>query len=230
MNPMPGASLRKPGRYAGGVWFDEQAGVPDWRPAVARLRNDPVLAEIIERVGPCTLSPRPDPFLTLVGSVFSQQLSTKGALTLLTRFREQFPRKKLTPAKVRDALTGGLDDETVKWCGLSRQKRAYLIDLSEHLIDKRLDLKSLPKLDDAAVIDRLTDVKGVGVWTAQMYLMFTLCRPDVLPVLDLGIQESARRHYGLAERPKAAELTGLAEPWRPWRTVACWYLWRAKDG
>ena len=212
------------------MWFDEQAGVPDWKPAEAHLRGDPVLAEIIERVGPCALSPRPDPFLTLVGSVFSQQLSTKGALTLLTRFREQFPRKKLTPTKVRDALTGGLDDETVKWCGLSRQKRAYLIDLSEHLLDKRLDLKSLPKLDDAAVIDRLTAVKGIGVWTAQMYLMFTLCRPDVLPVLDLGIQESARRHYGLAGRPKGAELTQLADPWRPWRTVACWYLWRGKEG
>ena len=215
------------------MWFDEQIGVPDWRPATAHLRGDPVLARIVDAVGPCTLSPRPDPFLTLVGSVFSQQLSTKGALTLLTRFREQFPRKKLTPKRVHAALSGGpggLDDDTVKWCGLSRQKRAYLIDLSEHLLDKRLDLKSLPQLDDAAVVDKLTDVKGIGVWTAQMYLMFTLCRPDVLPVLDLAIQESCRMNYGLDGRPKAAELTALAEPWRPWRTTACWYLWRAKEG
>ena len=213
------------------MWFDEQSGVPDWTPAVAHLRAaDPAMAEMVARVGPCTLSPRPDPFLTLVGSVFSQQLSTMGALTLLARFRDQFPRKRLTPKTVHAALTGGLDDETIRRCGISRQKRAYLIDLCEHLIDKRLDLKSLAKLDDDAVIQRLTAVKGVGVWTAQMYLMFTLCRPDVLPVLDIGIQESARRHYGLAGRPKGDALVTLAQPWRPWRTVACWYLWRAKEG
>lgn len=185
---------------------------------------------MIRRVGPCTLSPRPDPFLTLVGSIFCQQLSTKGALTLLGRFREHFRSGKLTPGRVHAALTGGLDEEVVRRCGISRQKRSYLVDLCEHLIDKRLDLKELQSLEDEGVIAKLTDVKGIGVWTSQMYLMFTLCRPDVLPVLDLGIQESARLHYGLAARPKGAELTELAEAWRPWRTVACWYLWRAKEG
>lgn len=215
------------------MWFDELSGAPDWKPALRHLRKaDPEMALMIKRVGPCTLSPRPDPFLTLVGSIFSQQLSTKGAMTLLTRFREQFPREKLTPKNVHAALNGegGLDDETIRRCGISRQKRSYLIDLCEHLLDKRLELRKLPALDDEAVIDKLTDVKGFGIWTAQMYLMFTLCRPDVLPVLDLGIQESAKQHYNLPVRPKAIELTKLAEPWRPWRTVACWYLWRAKEG
>lgn len=213
------------------MWFDELDGTPDWKPALRHLRKaDREMARMIKRVGPCTLSPRPDPFLTLVGSIFSQQLSTKGALTLLTRFREQFRGGKITPKRVHAALTEGLDDETIRHCGISRQKRSYLVDLSEHLLDKRLELKKLRALDDEAVIEKLTDVKGIGVWTAQMYLMFNLCRPDVLPVLDLGIQESARIHYVLAARPKGPELTELAEPWRPWRTVACWYLWRAKEG
>lgn len=216
------------------MWFDELHSAPDWRPAVRFLKKaDPAMAEMIRRVGPCTLSPRGDPFLTLVGSIFSQQVSTKGAMTLLARFRERFPQRRLTPRRVREALAGGpegWDDETIRSCGISRQKRAYLVDLSEHLLDKRLNLRKLADLPDEDVIALLTDVKGIGVWTAQMYLMFNLCRPDVLPVLDLGIQESARQHYDLPHRPKGQELVDLAEPWRPWRTIACWYLWRAKEG
>lgn len=216
------------------MWFEELDGVPDWRPALRHLRNaDAVMPRLIRQVGPCTLSPRPDPFLTLVGSIFCQQLSTKGALTLLTRFRDRFPKREITPLRVLSALREGgkcWDDDAIRACGISRQKRAYLIDLCEHLISGRLDPAKLPELDDESVIAKLVDVRGIGVWTAQMYLMFTLCRPDVLPVADLGIQESARRYYNLAERPKAKRLTELAEPWRPWRTVACWYLWRGLEG
>ena len=196
-------------------------------------RVDPVMAGLIRRVGPCTLSTRGDPFLTLVGSIFSQQLSTKGAMTLLGRFRDEFPRRKLTPRRVLAALGEGEGSwplETIRYCGISGQKRSYLVDLCEHLISRRLVPSALPRLTDEEVIEKLVDVRGVGVWTAQMYLMFNLCRPDVLPVLDLGIQESARRHYALPARPKAAELTALAERWRPWRTVACWYLWRGLEG
>lgn len=188
---------------------------------------------LLKRVGQCTLAPRPDPFLTLVGSIYSQQLSTKGAMTLLGRFRDRFPRRRLTPQRVLAALDGGpagWDEETIRTCGLSRQKRSYLVDLCEHLISRRLDLRTLPGLDDEAVIEKLVEVKGIGIWTAQMYLMFTLCRRDVLPVLDLGLQESARRHYQLAQRPGAAVLNELAEPWRPWRTIGCWYLWRGLEG
>jgi len=219
------------------MWFDVLEGAPDWRPALRYLRKtDPVMADLIRQVGPCTLSSRGDPFLTLVGSIFSQQLSTKGAMTLLARFRDQFPSRKLTPKRILAALdptAGGplsWDEQTIRSFGISRQKRAYLIDLCEHILSRRLVLSRLPALDDEQVIAALSDVKGIGIWTSQMFLMFNLCRPDVLPALDLGIQESARRHYGLKHRPTPAALTALGEPWRPWRTIACWYLWRGLEG
>jgi DNA-3-methyladenine glycosylase II len=216
------------------MWFDELDGAPDWKPAVRLLKKtDPVMAELVRKVGPCTLSPRPDPFLTLVGAIFSQQLSTKGAMTLLAKFRDRFPQRRPTPPLVLEALNGNgraWDGETIRACGISRQKRAYLIDLCERLMDRRLELARLHKLEDEAVIEELSAVRGIGVWTSQMYLMFTLCRPDVLPVADLGIQESARRHYNLRGRPSSARLTKLAVAWRPWRTVACWYLWRGLEG
>lgn len=184
------------------------------------------------QVGPCTLAPLPKPFPMLVLSIFSQQLSVKGAETLYGRFRQRMPRSQVTPKNVLAALhgEGAWDEETIRQCGLSRQKRAYLIDLARHVVDRRLPLAKLSQFDDETVIEKLTAVKGIGVWTAQMYLMFTLCRPDVLPIADLGLQEAAKRSYGLAERPKGADLTALAEPWRPFRTIATWYLWRSKEG
>lgn len=216
------------------MWFEELDGVPDWRPAVRFLKKaDPVMAQLIKQVGPCSLSPRRDPFLTLVGAIFSQQLSTKGAMTLLGKFRDRFPKRLPTPRRVLAVLNDGgrcWDEATIRACGISRQKRAYLIDLCEHLIQRKLDLAKLHHLDDEAVIATLSDVRGIGVWTSQMYLMFTLCRPDVLPVADLGIQESAKRYYNLPARPNAKRLTKLGEPWRPWRSVASWYLWRGLEG
>lgn len=215
------------------MWFNERTGQPDWQDAERHLRTaDPVLPRLMEQVGPCTLAPLSKPFPTLVLSIFSQQLSVKGAETLYGRFRERLPGKRVTPANVLSALHGeaAWDEETIRHCGLSRQKRAYLIDLARHVADRRLPLAKLAGFDDETVIEKLTAVKGIGVWTAQMYLMFTLCRPDVLPVADLGLQEAAKRSYGLTERPKAAELTALAEPWRPYRTIATWYLWRGKEG
>jgi DNA-3-methyladenine glycosylase II len=216
------------------MWSEEPDGAPDWRPAVRHLRKaDPMLAQVIARVGPCRLAPRPDPFLTLVASIFSQQLSTKGATTLLNRFRDHFPRRQLTPRRVRAVLDGGpraWEDARIRACGISRQKRAYLIDLCDHFTARRILPERLAELDDEAVIEKLAAIRGVGVWTAQMYLMFILCRPDVLPAADLGIQEAARRLHGLAERPSPKRLHQLAEPWRPWRTVACWYLWRGLEG
>ena len=216
------------------MWFEELDGAPDWKPAERYLKKaDPVMAELVSEVGRCTLSPRPDPFLTLVGAIFSQQLSTKGAMTLLAKFRDRFPERRPTPALVLEALNGSSrawEDETIRACGISRQKRAYLVDLCERLLDARLDLARLRELDDDIVIEKLSAVRGIGLWTSQMYLMFTLCRPDVLPVADLGIQESARRYYKLRGRPSVARLTRLATQWRPWRTVACWYLWRGLEG
>ena len=216
------------------MWSEEPDGAPDWRPAVRHLKKaDPAMAQLMRQVGPCRLAPRPDPFLTLVASIFSQQLSTKGAATLLSRFRDRFPRRQLTPRRVLAALDGGTrswNDDIIRACGISRQKRAYLVDLCEHAITRRFDPSKLAALEDEAVIEKLVDIRGVGVWTAQMYLMFVLCRPDILPVADLGIQEAAKRHFGLPDRPKAKRLAELAEPWRPWRTVACWYLWRGLQG
>ncbi len=214
------------------MWFDVRTGAPDWTEAERHLRaNDPVLALLMDRVGPCTLAPLPDLYETLMLAIFSQQLSVKGAETLFRRFKARFTRATPTPRKVIAALgPNGWDEETIRNCGISRQKRAYLNDLSRHILDKRLPLEKLGEMPDEEVISRLTDVKGIGEWTAQMYLMFVLCRPDVLPTADLGLQEAARIYYNFSERPKHAPLTILAEPWRPWRTIATWYLWRAKEG
>ena len=209
------------------MWFDPRPGAPDWSAAVAHLRAaDPTMAGVVDRVGPCALAPHGEPFRTLVLSVFNQQISLKGAQTLFARFESRLPGGVVTPGNVLAAMA---DEATLAGCGLSRQKRSYLLDLATRVDDGRLDLAALPTMDDAGVTAALTRVKGVGVWTAQMYLMFVLCRPDVLPTADLGLREAARRAYGLAGRPDAAALGAMAAPWRPWRTAATWYLWRTKD-
>ncbi len=191
-----------------------------------------MLRRVIDEVGPCQIKPLPDPYLALVLSVFNQQLSMKGAETLYARFKDQFTKKTPTPRKVVSALDScsatSWDDELTRHCGLSRQKRSYLLDLSQRVASRRLKLEELTDLPDEAVIERLTEVQGIGVWTAQMYLMFVLLRPDVLPVGDLGLWEGVRQLDGLAERPKPAEITMRAEVWRPWRSVATWYCWKVK--
>ena len=215
------------------MWFDDLDPDDRWTPAIEHLKADPALAWCIERAGPCTLRPKRgggDVYTYLVKSIFNQQLSIKGATTLYNRFVADFPRKKPTPDLVLPALTGGWTDEHVKHCGLSRQKRAYLIDLSEKVLAGDVKLTGLGKLTDAEVIERLTRVKGVGEWTAQMILMFCLCRPDVLPTADLGLWEALKIADGLDERPTPKQLEARAEPWRPYRTVASWYLWRGAKG
>ena len=212
------------------MWFEQDAA-GTWVEAERHLAAcDAVMPRLVEAAGPCTLAPQRDVFVVLVKSIFSQQISTAGAATLFRRFKAELPGGRVTPPKVLAALTGGLDDETIRRCGISRQKRAYLIDLSERVVAGDLKLARLRRLDDEAVIAELTRVKGVGRWTAEMILMFCLARPDVLPIDDLGAQEGAKRAYGLAERPKGAAFVELAEPWRPWRTVATWYLWRGGKG
>ena len=215
------------------MWFDPTRQAPDWAEAERHLSAvDPVLRRVIAAVGPCRLAPLPRPFEALVLSVFSQQLSVKGAETLYARFAGRMTRGTPTPRKIVAALDPASpacwDDATIRQCGVSRQKRAYLIDLSRHLIDRRLVLDDLATVDDATVIQKLTAVKGVGVWTAQMYLMFVLLRPDVWPVGDLGMREGVRVAFGHDARPTERELVGYADAWRPWRSVATWYLWKAK--
>lgn len=203
--------------------FEPAADQPDWSKAAAQLsRRDPVMKKIIAAVGPCQLAPRRDHFVVLCKSIYTQQISTKVAAVLFSRFRDRFPLRRPTPQRTLDLLN---DDTAWRGCGLSRQKRAYLIDLAEHFVNGRIP-RRLSTMDDEAVIETLAAVKGIGRWTAEMFLIFTLNRADVLPVDDLGLQTAVRNAYGLSERPKAAELRALAEPWRPYRTIATWYLWR----
>src|SRR5437762_820138 len=190
----------------------------------ALMRRDPVLAGAIKQIGVCGMADRQrkDHLSALVGSIVSQQLSTKAAATIFGRFAALFPDGKITTAEAIDAL----DDATLRGVGLSGQKVGYLRDLCARIRDGRLNLDELEQLPDEAVIERLTAVKGFGRWTAEMFLMFRLHRPDVLPVGDLGILNAIQRLYKLRKRPDAKKILQLGEAWRPYRSVACWYLWQ----
>jgi len=208
-------------------WFDARLEDERWQEAEQALLRDRVIAPFVRRAGPCTLQPRRDYFQVLVLSVFNQQLATKTAATLYGRFRKLFPRGRPTPARVL-AVLEEVDEDHLAWCGLSRQKRSYLRDLAEHFEDGRIPTRRFKRLSDESIITSLTAVKGVGVWTAQMFLLFALNRPDVWPVLDLGLQEGARQAFRLSERPKPKELEELGARFAPWRSVATWVLWRGK--
>jgi DNA-3-methyladenine glycosylase II len=208
------------------MWFEPPPADPDWKRAARHLsRADPVLAKVIRRVGPCTLHPRRDYFVVLCKAIFTQQISTAVAAILFARFRRLFPRQRPTPPLVLDAIRNG-DGEVLKRCGLSRQKAAYIQDLAQHFVDGRIPTKRLCRMPDEDVIQALVAVKGIGRWTAEMFLIFTLNRADVLPVDDLGLREGVREVYGLPERPGAKALTELGERWRPYRSLATWYIWR----
>lgn len=209
------------------VWFDKTTHQSRWSPAIRHLgRADPVMKSIIARVGPCTLAPRKDYFVVLCKSIFSQQLNTKVAATLFGRFQDLFPRRRPTPTAVVAALSGGVSEETLRYVGLSRQKRSYVLDLARHFVDGEIPTRRFAAMDDEQIIEHLTRVKGIGRWTAEMFLIFVLNREDVLPVDDLGLVENMRRHYALPARPKKVQALELAERWRPYRTIATWYLWR----
>jgi DNA-3-methyladenine glycosylase II len=188
------------------------------------MRRDPVLGAAIKRIGPCGLASRQrhDHLTALVGSIVSQQLSTKAAATIFGRFMALFPDGTV----LSGAGIAGLDDAALRGAGLSGQKVGYLRDLCAHIGDGRLSLDELDALPDEAVIERLTRVKGFGRWTAQMFLMFRLHRPDVLPVDDLGIVNAVHRLYRLRKKPDARRVSKIGEAWRPYRSVASWYLWQ----
>jgi DNA-3-methyladenine glycosylase II len=199
--------------------------MPDWTPACRHLRRrDPTLRAVIDRVGPCTLAPRRDYFVVLCKAIFTQQISTAVATTLFGRFRDLFPKRRPTPTLTLELLKG--DPAVLRHCGLSRQKAVYVMDLARHFADGEIPTRLLGRMDDEAVIESLTRVKGIGRWTAEMFLIFTLNRPDVLPVDDLGLREAVREVFKLSERPNAADLYAIAELWKPYRTLATWYLWR----
>ena len=191
----------------------------------ALMRRDPVLGAAIKKIGPCLMADRQrkDHLSALVGSIVSQQLSTKAAATIFGRFLALFPDQHIPGVTAIAAL----DDATLRGVGLSGQKVSYLRDLSARIDDGRLILDQLEQLDDEAVIERLVAVRGFGRWTAEMFLMFRLHRPDVLPVGDLGIVNAVQRMYRLRKKPDPKRLLKLGEAWRPYRSVASWYLWQS---
>ncbi|HEY8490931.1 MAG TPA: DNA-3-methyladenine glycosylase [Dehalococcoidia bacterium] len=195
----------------------------DVEEAVRHLRAaDPVLARIVGAVGPFAMAIRPDPYQMLVRAIQYQQITGRAAAAIERRFHELYGGAPPEPAALL-----ATPDEALRGAGLSRQKIAYLRDLAARALDGTLDTSDLHRLPDEEVIRRVTLVKGIGRWTAEMLLMFCLGRPDVLPVGDLGLRRGVQRAYGLPDLPAADELTRLAEPWRPYRSVATWYLWQS---
>lgn len=186
-------------------------------------QSDPVLAEIIESVGPCRMQFGEPTFHSLAESILYQQLNGKAAETIFNRFTALAG----DPLKPQGILK--LTDAQMRGVGLSRQKTAYLRDLAEKTASGLLDFTRLVDLPEEEVIAHLTQVKGVGVWTAHMFLMFTLRRADILPTGDYGIQAAIKKHYKKRKWPKPAVMEKIARPWAPYRSVACWYLWRSLD-
>jgi len=194
------------------------------RPALKHLKKDPVLAEIISRTGPFGMQYREPSFESLVRSIVYQQLSGKVASVIFGRLHAAAGEEQLTPAGIMK-----LRPQRMRKLGLSAQKTEYIRELAKHTRKGSIVFEHLSTLDDAAVIERLTAVKGIGVWTAQMFLMFALRREDVLPVADLGIRTAMKKAYGLNNLPKPVEMEEIASGWKPYTSIACWYLWRSLE-
>jgi DNA-3-methyladenine glycosylase II len=191
--------------------------------------GDPVMAALVERIGPLDHAARrrgrpDDAYASLVRTIVGQQLSTKAARTIYARLVGLFGDNPPTPAELIAA-----EEADLRAAGLSRQKIGYLRDLAHRVHHGELELEILHELPDEEVAARITAVKGLGQWSADMFLMFHLRRPDVLPVGDLGIRRAVEIAYGLQALPDADGLRALAAPWRPWRTLACLYLWKTLD-
>lgn len=194
------------------------------RKAIDHLKkSDPVLAAIIEKIGPCRMQFGQPTFHTLAESILYQQLNGRAAATIFNRFTAA-AGDPLTPAGILK-----LSDAQMRAVGLSKQKTSYLRDLSEKTNAGLLEFERLPNLSEQEVIDHLTQVKGIGIWTAHMFLMFTLRRPDILPTGDYGVQAAMKKHYGKRKWPKPAVMEKIAKPWIPYRSIACWYLWQSLD-
>ncbi len=194
--------------------------------AIVHLKQaDPVLAAIIERVGECRIDFRDPDFQSLVRSIVYQQLNGKAAAIILARLIGALPQGNITP----DAILG-LTAEQMRAAGLSGQKTAYIRDLAERTRSGEIDFSSFPRMTDEEVIERLTRVKGVGVWTAHMFLIFALRRPNILPTGDFGVRSAIRKAYRMRALPKPARIEKLGRRWHPYRSIASWYLWRSLDG
>jgi DNA-3-methyladenine glycosylase II len=185
-------------------------------------RRDQVLKRLIAAVGPCTLRSEPDRFGALVRSILAQQISTKAARSIHARLEAAAGAGGITPASIL-----ALPDETLRAAGLSASKTRSLRDLADRVSRKDVPLDELHDHDDEAVIEALVPVRGIGRWTAQMFLIFSLGRLDVLPVDDYGLRCGIQKQYGHKELPDRKKIEKLAEPWRPFRSVATWYFWRS---
>jgi DNA-3-methyladenine glycosylase II len=196
-----------------------------FRAGFAHVRKaDPTLMPILDARGVLKFKPQGEPFESLVESILSQQLAGAAASSIIKRVRALFPEGKLEAKGMRR-----IDARKLRAAGVSPQKLSYLKDLSARVVDGRLDLEALESMSDEEIMETLDEVKGIGPWTVHMFLIFTLGRPDVLPVDDYGIRMSVQRIYGLPQLPKRAEIEKLAEGWHPYSTVASLYLWHAKD-
>jgi len=194
------------------------------RKAINHLKkSDPILRAIIERVGPCRMEFGEPVFHSLAEAIVYQQLNGRAAVTIFNRFAALAGE----PVTAEGILK--LTPENMRAVGLSKQKSSYLFDMAERASRGELDFTRLQDLTDEEVIKHLTQVKGVGIWTAHMFLMFTLKRPNVLPTGDFGVQMAIKKHYGKRKLPKPLQMEKIARPWEPYRSIACWYLWRSLD-
>jgi len=189
------------------------------------LRKDPVLGPIVERIGPYRITFREPTFSALVGSIVSQQLSTKVARVIFDRLMAAMPDGQMTPENILK-----LRPAKMRTLGLSARKVEYIRDIARHTREGTLDFAALPAMSDEAVIECLTKVKGVGVWTAHMFLLFALERPNILAVGDLGVRNAIKKACNLDHVPTAEEVEQLATNWHPYCSAACWYLWKSLDG
>lgn len=185
------------------------------------LRRDPVLGEIIDSIGDYSLKRRNQHLAVLVESIISQQLATNAAEAIFKRFRNLYP-KFPTASQIL-----GTRRSKLRSVGLSNMKIEYLKDLARNMEEGRVNIKLLSKMSDEDVIEHLTQVKGIGRWTAEMFLIFSLGRPDVLPVNDLGLRKGVQVAFALPELPKPKEVERIGKKWKPYRSIATWYLWKS---
>ena len=185
-------------------------------------RRDKVLRDVIRAVGPCTLEANADHFSVLARSIISQQISTKAARAIADRLIASLGRSGLKPKAILS-----LSDETMRAAGLSTNKQRSLRDLADKCMSGAIPLKKLAAMEDEAVIEALIPVRGIGRWTAEMFLIFSLGRLNVFPVADYGLKAGVKRHYSLVELPTKAELDAVGETWQPFRSIGTWYMWRS---
>ena len=200
--------------------------MPDFTDGLRHLRKvDPALKPIMRKKGPPRLRPNHGTFESLARAIIFQQVSGKAATSIYNKFKALYPGKRFpTPIDVVET-----PEDLLQSAGLSRQKRSYILDLALHFANGQINPRRFKSMSDDAIRDELTKVKGIGVWTVDMYLLFTLHRPDVLPTGDMAVQRGMQIHFGERNLPKPQRMFELAEPWAPYRSWGSWYMWRVYE-